>query len=141
MTQLVGWREWVALPAIGCEPIKAKVDTGARTSCLHAFALEPFKHAQQLWVKIGIHPHQNSQEEFWFNAPVVDQRVVKDSGGHVEKRYVIQTQAQVGTLLWPIEITLTNRDRMQFRMLLGRNALAGHFQVDPQASYLQGIPA
>ncbi|MFM2483219.1 ATP-dependent zinc protease [Celerinatantimonas sp. YJH-8] len=136
---IVGWREWITLPELDHQ-IKAKVDTGAKTSCLHAFFVEPFIHEQQTWVKVGIHPNQHNDEEFYFEAPVLDQRIVSDSGGHRENRYVIQMQAQLGNKQWPIELTLTNRDQMRFRMLLGREALNGHFIVDPEASYLQGNP-
>ncbi|MDX1335865.1 MAG: ATP-dependent zinc protease [Gammaproteobacteria bacterium] len=139
---LVGWREWLKLPDLGVEHIKAKVDTGARTSALHTFYLEPFKRNNQQWVKFGLHPLQgNTDLVIECEAPVKDQRIVSDSGGHKENRYVIETTAVMGDVAWPIEITLTDRDSMKFRMLLGRTALDHRFLVNPAASYQIGKPA
>jgi hypothetical protein len=139
---LVGWREWLRLPDLGVEHIKAKVDTGARTSALHTFYLEPFKRNNEQWVKFGLHPLQgNTDLVIECEAPVKDQRIVSDSGGHKENRYVIETTAVMGELTWPIEVTLTDRDTMKFRMLLGRTALDNRFLVNPAASYQIGKPA
>ncbi|RZF88087.1 ATP-dependent zinc protease [Pseudoalteromonas sp. CO325X] len=132
----VGWREWLALPELGIDKIKAKVDTGARTSCIHAFRVEEFTQEEQVWVRFWVHPIQDDNNtEIQCQAKVIDQRTVTDSGGHQEQRYVIQTQLLIGGQQWPIEATLTNRDTMKFRMLLGRTAMAGRIVVDPELSH------
>ncbi len=140
MNDTLGWREWISLPSLGLPPIKAKIDTGARTSCLHAYETETFERDHRLWVRFGIHPVQNEvSESVVCEAPVVDERPVTDSGGHTEKRLVIETRAVIGHWCGDIEITLTNRDNMRFRMLLGRTALSkAGFRIDPGASYLLG---
>lgn len=132
---VVGWREWVRLPDLTPHPVKAKVDTGARTSSLHAFDLEVLDGTAHF----SIHPHQRSDDdETRVALPVVDQREVRPSTGEAESRVVVVTTVLVGEHAHDIELTLTDRDAMGFRMLLGRTALADSFLVDPAGSYLQG---
>jgi len=135
----IGWREWVALPELNLPAIKAKVDTGARTSALHAFLIEPYSENGRDMIRFLIHPIQGNDEFFVeCHSPVLDQREVTDSGGHREMRYVIESDVVIADRRWRIEMTLTNRDTMRFRMLLGRRAMDGQFLVDPGASYVNG---
>lgn len=134
-----GWREWVQLPELGIAQIKAKVDTGARTSALHAFQVRPYTEDGRDRVEFLMHPVQKDNETvITCNADIIDTRKVTDSGGHSEQRYVIRTELHIGSHHWPIEATLTSRDDMLFRMLLGRTALKGRAQVNPARSYAVG---
>jgi hypothetical protein len=137
---ILGWREWVALPDLGIPAIKAKVDTGARTSALHTFNVESFNNNGTKFVRFWLHPLRKNQDiELICEAPVIDIRKVKDSGGHIEERYVIETPISLGAHLWKIEITLTSRENMLFRMLLGRTAINhSNITIDPSASYITG---
>ena len=135
---VIGWREWIALPELGITRIKAKVDTGARTSALHAFALRPFKDGSTHKIRFDMHPFQhNATEVVTCVAEITDKRWVCDSGGHREERYVISTPIVLGDKTWLIEITLTERDTMLFRMLLGRSAIRKRFIVNPARSFIQ----
>lgn len=138
--KVLGWREWVELPELKLGPIKAKVDTGARTSCLHAFELDPFDKDGIPWIRFKVHPVQKDDAVVaQCEAPICDQRSVTDSGGHTEQRYVIETPMRIGSWDQVVEMTLTGRDSMRFRMLIGRTTLkAGGFIVNPGLSYQTG---
>ncbi|MFZ4714438.1 MAG: ATP-dependent zinc protease [Bacteriovoracaceae bacterium] len=136
---ILGWREWVSLPDLDLLAIKAKVDTGAKTSSLHAFDIKTFKKSGHLYTKFKIHPLQDSKEVIVnCQAKVVDERVVSDSGGHKEKRLVILTPIMIGKHVFETEITLSDRESMHFRMLLGRATLKKKFLVNPQSSFKLG---
>ena len=137
---IMGWREWAALPDLGIPAIKLKVDTGAKTSTLHAQQIQVFQQSNEDWLHFSLQPIRRYTDLILqCQAPILDQRVVTDSGGHRELRYVIQSPISIGDKVWPIEITLTNRNSMQFRMLLGRSALQqGGVTIHPQESYLCG---
>lgn len=133
----IGWREWVSLPALNIPAIKAKVDTGARTSALHAFSLTPFTEDGKAKIKFAIHPLQkNTDYVMVCVADIIDKRWVVDSGGHAEERYVIETALMLGDRTWPIEVTLTDRETMVFRMLLGRSAIRKNYIINPAKSFL-----
>lgn len=136
--QIIGWREWVGFPQLSIEKIKAKIDTGARSSALHAYNIQTYKtRTGKIKVKFTVHPMQkNNKIAIDCHADLVDQRVVKSSSGQIELRTTVLTMLKMGEAEWPIEITLTNRDTMGFRLLIGRTAIKKQFLVDPQKSFL-----
>ena len=138
---IAGWREWVSLPGLGVGWIKAKLDTGARTSAIHAFDLEELEKDGERWVRYSIHPWQDSADDAVACEPkVVTQREVRSSSGHVEERYVVLVDLSMVGQVITAEVTLSRRDEMGFRMLVGREALRQGFLVDPGRSYLGGRP-
>ena len=137
--QVLGWREWASLPELGISWIKAKVDTGARTSALHAFYTERFDKDGQPWVRFGVHPIQDGTDTVLHcEAAIIDERVVTDSGGHRESRPVIKTTLQLGEYSREVEMTLTDRDSMLFRMLVGRTSIREGVLVSPGQSFKLG---
>jgi hypothetical protein len=136
---VAGWREWVQFPELNVSSIKAKLDTGARTSALHASDIRVVEREGIAIVTFNFHPSHKRPELIQpAQAPMIAQRWVRSSSGHVELRPVIRTLIQLGEHRWPIELTLTGRHDMGFRLLLGRQALRGHYVVDPGRSYLRG---
>ncbi len=136
---LIGWQEWCALPKLHLPAIKAKIDTGAKTSALHAYDIRPFHRHGELFAHFKVHPLQRREDlEIECTAHVIDHRVIMNSGGYKELRYVIRTDILLGTLKWEIDISLTNREPLAFRMLLGRDALAHHFLIEPGKKLYQG---
>jgi len=135
----IGWREWVSLPGLGVPAVKAKLDTGARTSALHATHIQPFTREGAQWVRFTVHPLQRRRRPvFVCEAVVVDQRAVISSNGQRERRYFIRTEITLGDQSWLIDLSLTHREGMSFRMLLGRSAIRGRFVVSPATSFLMG---
>jgi ribosomal protein S6--L-glutamate ligase len=135
---ILGWEEWVMLPELGLGAIKAKVDTGARTSALHAFYVESFGPPRAPKVRFGVHPlPRRSDIAVECTARLIDRREVKSSNGKIEERYVIETPIRIGERQWRIQVTLANRDMMSYRMLLGRQAIPRDGLVKPSASFLQ----
>lgn len=135
----VGWREWASFPALGVEAIKAKVDTGARTSALHAIDLVPFSRDGEAWVRFGVVARGHSEATAVpTEAPVVDWREVRSSNGEVQRRPVVETELRLGDGQWEVELTLTDRSLMGFQLLLGRQALRNKVVVDPGRSFLLG---
>ena len=136
---IAGSEEWCSFSELGIPAVKARVDSGARTSSLHALNIRPFTRDNARWVSFEVHPLQNERSTVLrCEAPVLDRRTVKNSGGFSEKRYVIKTTFGLGADHWDIELTLTNRDSMGYRMLIGREAMSGRVLVDPAASFLLG---
>ena len=136
---IIGNSEWCTFPNLAIPAIKARVDSGAKTSSIHAINIERFDRDNEHWVKFDVHPLQgNKTITVHCEAALVDQRVVKSSSGDKEKRPVIRTPVSLGQKTWDIEVTLTNRDSMGHRMLLGREAMNGHVLIDPEAQCLLG---
>ena len=133
---IVGWREWVALPGLGVPAIKAKIDTGAKTSAIHAWDVRHFEKDGVEHVRFKLHPEQkNDADEIACECPLLDTRVITSSNGMKQRRFVIAVDLAMGDATYPIELTLTNRDTMGFRMLIGRQALNGRWLVDPALSF------
>ncbi|MFN3756364.1 MAG: 30S ribosomal protein S6--L-glutamate ligase [Flavobacterium sp.] len=136
---ILGSEEWCSFPELGIPAIKARVDSGAKTSALHAINISPFTKEGETWVRFDINPIQNNVKTIIHcEARLIDKRIVKSSSGFREQRFVIQTLVDIGALQWPIEMTLTNRDSMGFRMLFGREAMSGRAMVDPERKYVLG---
>ncbi|NEP61311.1 MAG: ATP-dependent zinc protease [Symploca sp. SIO2G7] len=135
---IIGWRERLCLPELGITQIKAKIDTGARSSALHAFDVETFELNEKMMVRFKVHPYQrDTHKTVIAQAPLLEQREVRSSSGQAQLRPVIQTMVELNGESWSIELTLTNRDVMGFRMLLGRQAVRRRFLVDAGRSFLQ----
>ena len=138
---VIGWREWVRLPELGIKQIKAKIDSGARSSSLHARDIEEFERDGESWVRFNVHTKQRSTEKtVAAEARVIDKRSVRSSSGKASLRLVIQTKVELLGQSYDIELTLANRETMGFRMLLGREAFRGRFMIDACRSYLNGKP-
>ena len=133
---VVGWREWVALPALGVAAIKAKIDTGAKTSAIHAWKVHHYKSDGIEHLSFCLHPNQRDESEVACVARLLDVREITSSNGMRQKRFVIETDLEMGAHRYPIQLTLTNRDEMGFRMLIGRQALRPRWLVDPARSFL-----
>jgi hypothetical protein len=138
---VVGWREWVSLPGVGVDWIKAKIDTGARTSAIHAFDQQEVERNGEPWVRFSVHPWQATDEDpVMVECPLVETRSVRSSSGHAEVRPLVRLDVTLSGRTVTAEVTLSRRDEMGFRMLVGREALAQGFLVDPALSYAGGRP-
>ena len=134
---VIGWREWAGLPELGLTEIKVKIDTGARSSALHAFDIHEFERDGKLMVNFVLHPYQrDSRTTIHAEAELAGYRKVRNPGGRIESRPCIRTRVKLFDKEYPIDLTLTNRDMMGFRMLLGRQAIRGRFLVHAGRSYL-----
>ena len=136
---IAGSKEWCSLPQLDIAAVKARVDSGAKTSSIHAYNIEPFTRDSSQWVRFDLHPLQKSRRAtIRCEAPVVDRRTIRSSNGTSEKRFVIKTPMTLNGATWDIELTLTNRDAMGYRMLLGREAMSGRILVDSEEEFLFG---
>lgn len=139
MKTIIGSEEWCAFPELALPAVKARIDSGAKTSSIHAFNIQTFRRNQKLWASFEVHPLQNDRKTvIRCERPVVDKRSVKSSSGLAETRYVVSTEIKMGEESWSIELTLANRDSMGYRMLLGREAMSGRLMVDPEQSFCLG---
>lgn len=139
LRRTAGWREWVGLGELGIPAIKAKLDTGARTSAIHAFNVEPYERGGELRVRFSVHPDQKDDSiAVDCDEKVIDIRAVSNPGRRREKRYIIRTELSLGGESWPIDLSLTDRDEMGFRLLIGRTAMHGRLLVDPEKSFRLG---
>lgn len=137
---ILGWQEWVALPDLGLPALKAKIDTGARTSALHTHQIEPYGSPERPMVRFTVRPDPDREDlQIEASAAIIDQREVTSSNGERELRFVVETRLKLGEWEWPIEVTLTNRERMAYRMLLGRQAIRPNVLVDPDAKFHQPV--
>jgi hypothetical protein len=138
---VVGWREWVSLPGVGVDWIKAKIDTGARTSAIHAFDQQQIDLNGAPGIRFSVHPWQATDEDpVTVECPLVEMRTVRSSSGHAEERPLVSLDLTLAGRTVTAEVTLSRRDEMGFRMLVGREALAQGFVVDPALSYAGGRP-
>jgi ribosomal protein S6--L-glutamate ligase len=136
---IIGAEEWLSFPALGVHAVKARVDSGAKISSIHAFNVSEFRREGRLWVSFEVHPLQNNRTTIIrCELPVHDKRRIKSSSGESEQRYVVLAPMQLGDQQWDIELSLSNRDSMEFRMLLGREAMEGRLLVDPSLRYAMG---
>jgi hypothetical protein len=136
---VIGWREWIRFPDFSGVRVRAKIDTGARTSALHAANIKVFEQDGRPMVSFDMFPRARSTETIVpCMAPLIARRRIRNSGGQETFRYIIETNIEIGGDVWPIEISLTQRDRLQLRMLLGRTALGGRYLVDPVNCHLLG---
>lgn len=138
---ILGWREWASLPGIGIDAVHAKLDTGARSSALHVVDMESFRRQNEEWIRFWVDPDPRHPDFIVkCEALVVDERFVKNSGGRKQMRVVIRTDLEIAGQIWPIDLTLTGRSQMRFRMLIGREAMRKRILVDPMRSDLAGSP-
>jgi ribosomal protein S6--L-glutamate ligase len=134
----VGWKEWISLPQLGLPAVKAKMDTGARTSSIHAEEMHSFTRDGIAYLRFVVHPLQRKKLAVCCEAPLVDERSVKSSSGHREQRPVIRTSLSLGGREWVIDLNLTDRGSMGSRMLIGREAMQGYLIIDPHSMFRFG---